>query len=431
LTKKKDLDKTTTDKRLLSRRSFIRASYGTAFSMSGASLISYSSLADSAGDYAPTWMKNPGLSLREYGSPSTHETHVVKTVLKRYGDLAPGAGVGLTPLQHLKGTITPNSLHFERSHNGVPEIDPKQHKILIHGLVERPLVFSVDDILQYPMESRQCFIECSGNSFFNSKAFPEPQQLPVSNIHGLVSCSEWTGVPLSLLLKEAGVRSTAKWIVAEGADAVAMSRSIPLEKALDDTIVALYQNSERIRPEQGYPLRLVLPGYEGNMSVKWLRRIKITDKPMHTKDETSKYTELLPDGKARQFTFFMGVKSILTQPATGLALQGPGQYELNGLAWSGHGKVTKVEISVDDGRSWVESSLCEPVLSKCLTRFKMPWHWDGSSVVLQSRAYDDKGNIQPNRMEWSKQYGAGQSYHCNAIQSWQINSDGSVTNIYL
>ena len=244
----------------------------------------------------PPWMQTPGAPFRNYGMPSAHEEAVQRGVLQPYGDLAPGAGVSMTPLHQLNGTITPNGLHFERHHNGVPDIDPAAHKLLLHGQVSRNLTFEVNDLLRYPMTSRTCFIECSGNSFFN--AFAEPQQMPCGMIHGLVSCSEWTGVSLAVLLDEAGVDPIRQsWLLAEGADSAAMSRSVPMEKAMGDAIIALYQNGERIRPEQGYPMRLLLPGFEGNMSVKWLRRLKVTDQPTHTKDETSKYTELMPDGQ--------------------------------------------------------------------------------------------------------------------------------------
>ena len=346
-------------------------------------------------------MKTPGAPFNEYGVPSPFEAHVKRAVLQPYGEMAPGTGVSLTPLQHLAGSITPNGLHFERSHNGVPQIDPEMHRIVLHGMVGRPLEFSVESLLRYPMTSTVCFIECSGNSFFNSNLFPEPMQVPVGHLHGLVSTAEWTGVPLSTLLDEAGVDAGAKWLLAEGADSAAMSRSIPLSKALDDTIVALYQNGERIRPEQGYPVRLVLPGFEGNMSVKWLRRIKVTDRPTYTKDETSKYSELRPDGKADLFTYTMGAKSTITQPATGLSMRGPGVYEVSGLAWSGHGKIERLEVSADGGASWAQAHLDEPVRSRSLTRFRLPWRWDGSPALLQSRAVDEHGNGQPTRAAWS------------------------------
>jgi len=416
---------------LLDRRLFLKAGGASVAATAVGALVPNATNAGSTREDAPSWMKTRGLSLRAYGSPSPHEKEVVRAVFKPYGDMAPGTGISLTPLQDLKGIITPNGLHFERSHNGIPEIDPAKHELVIHGMVKQPLIFSVESLLRYPMESRLRFIECSGNSDLNSNLFPEPKQVPVGHIHGAVSCAEWTGVPLAVLLEEVGVEPSAEWLLAEGADAAAMSRSIPLEKALDDTIVALYQNGERIRPEQGYPVRMVVPGFEGNMNVKWLRRIKVTDRPTHTRDETSKYTELMPNGKSRQFTFTMGVKSVITRPATGLSMQGPGLYEVSGLTWSGHGAIKKVEVSADGGKSWADAELEEPVLTRCLTRFRVPWRWEGAPTVLQSRAYDDAGNVQPDRTAWAKQYAAKQWYHCNAIQSWRINVDGSIANVYL
>lgn len=385
----------------------------------------------SIGDNMPSWMTLPGGDFTAYGEPASFEETVARTVLKPYGDLAPGAGVAMTPLQNLEGTITPNGLHFERSHNGRPGIDPERHELIIHGLVAKPLKFSYENLLRYPMASRICFVECAGNSFFNSNLFEEPMQVPVGMIHGLVSGAEWTGIPLSMLLDEAGLDARGKWILAEGADAAAMSRSIPIEKALDDAVVALYQNGERLRPEQGYPVRLLLPGYEGNMSVKWLRRIKVTAGPTHTKDETSKYSDLMADGKARQFTFRMDVKSAITRPATGLNMQGPGLYQISGLAWSGHGRIARVEVSADGGKSWSEAALDAPVLPMALTRFRLPWRWSGAPAVLQSRAIDEKGNSQLRRDVWSEQYATGQLYHCNAIQSWGIATNGEVTNVYI
>ena len=254
--------------------------------------------------------------------------------------------------------------------------------------------------------------------------------LPCGAIHGLLSCSEWTGLPLAVLLNEAGVDAGAKWLLAEGADAAGMSRSIPLSKALDDTLIALYQNGERLRPEQGYPLRLVLPGWEGNMSVKWLHRLKLTDGPTHTKDETSKYTDLMRDGKARQFTFEFGVKSVITQPSGGMTMQGPGLYELTGLAWSGAGRVAKVEVSSDGGATWRDAMLQAPVLSKSLTRFRLPWNWNGAPAMLQSRATDEKGNVQESRSAWNALYSPANRYHNTMIQTWAVNADGSVKNVY-
>ena len=376
----------------------------------------------------PPWSQTIGKPLSAYGQPSKFEASVQRAVAQPYGAIAPGTGPSRTPLHALDGTITPNALHFERHHNGVPEIDPAQHKLLIHGMVRKPLVFSMEALLRYPRTSRISFIECGGNSGLNTS--PKPPQLPAGPIHGLLSTSEWTGVPLRVLLDEAGAEPQAKWFLAEGADAAAMSHSVPLEKAFDDALVALYQNGERLRPEQGYPVRLVLPGYLGNSNVKWLRRIKLVDSPAQAKDETSKYTDPMPDGKARQFTLVMGVKSVITRPCVGTKLSGPGWYEITGLAWSGAGKIRKVDVSTDGGATWREATLQEPVFSKSATRFRIPWNWDGRAARLQSRATDDAGRVQPTRAEWLPQYMPQQRYHNNSIQTWAIESDGSIANVY-
>jgi sulfane dehydrogenase subunit SoxC len=289
-------------------------------------------------------------------------------------------------------------------------------------------VFNLAALSRYPMISRVHFIECAGNSGANSR--PKPAQINAGAIHGLASTSEWTGVPLSLLLNEAGIEPGASWVLAEGADAAAMSRSVPLAKCLDDAMVALYQNGERVRPEQGYPMRLLLPGWEGNMNVKWLRRLKVVDAPMHTKDETSKYTDLQPDGKARQFTFELGVKSIITFPSLGHKLERQGLYEISGIAWSGAGRIARVEVSADGGASWRDAALQGPILSKSFTRFRLPWEWSGGTQVLQSRATDDKGNVQPTRTAFLAHYAPGMIYHNHYIQSWGIATDGSISNVY-
>jgi sulfane dehydrogenase subunit SoxC len=411
------------------RRAFLARSA----SIAGAAAAGFASTvvraAEEAPPAVPKWMQTPGAPMRGYGQPSRFEEPVKRFVLQPYGAIAPGVGPSFTPLESLNGTITPSGLHFERHHNGVPDINPAEHQLLIHGMVQRPLVFTMEALARYPMTSRVHFIECAGNSGRNTA--PKPPQVSCGAIHGVMSCSEWTGVSLAVLLHEAGVAARASWLLAEGADAAAMSRSVPLEKALDDAMIAIYQNGERLRPEQGYPVRLLLPGWEGNMSVKWLRRIKVTDGPTHTKDETSRYTELMPDGKARQFTYEMGVKSVVTQPSAGLRMQASGNYEISGLAWSGAGKIRRTEVSVDGGASWRDAVLQEPVLSKSLTRFRLPWEWNGNRVLLQSRATDEKGNVQPTRAAWLAQYAPGQRFHNNMIQTWAIDPNGSIANVYL
>jgi sulfane dehydrogenase subunit SoxC len=374
----------------------------------------------------PAWMKLPGAGMSPYGTRSKHEDDVVRTINTAPGTV--GTGSSRTPLEHLEGIITPGALHFERHHNGIPDIDPAEHRLLIHGLVNRPLMFDLEALSRYPLVSRIQFLECSGNSAGNNS--PEPPQQSAGGIHGLVSCSEWTGVPLGILLDEAGVRRDARWIVAEGADAAAMSRSVPMSKALDDSIVAICQNGERLRPGKGYPMRLFLPGWEGNASVKWLRRIQATAEPAMTKDETSKYSDLMPDGKALQFTFPMGVKSVITSPSGGLAMQGPGLYQISGIAWSGAGRIRRVEVSADGGATWAEAALSEPPLPKALVRFRLPWRWNGGPAVLKSRAIDETGAVQPTRQALLGERGAAFRYHYHAIQSWEISAEGTVRNVY-
>ena len=385
--------------------------------------------ANAVAQEVPAWMKTPGAPMRAYGTPSKFEASVQRPFASGYPSVSPGTGSSRTPHQSLEGTITPNGLHFERHHNGVPDIDPAKHELLIHGLVTRPLVFNLASLSRYPMISRTCFIECSGNSGGNAGA--KPPQGTAGAIHGLASVSEWTGVPLSLLLNEAGIASGAQWVVAEGADSAAMTRSVPLSKIMDDAMLALYQNGERVRPEQGYPMRLLLPGWEGNMCVKWLRRLKLTDGPTHTKDETSKYSDLQTDGKARQFTFELGVKSIITFPSFGHKLDRHGVYEISGIAWSGAGRVSRVEVSADGGASWRDANLQGPILSKSFTRFRLPWEWNGTAAVLQSRAIDEKGNVQPPRKAFVSQYVLGMNYHNHYIQTWAIATDGSISNVFV
>jgi sulfane dehydrogenase subunit SoxC len=372
------------------------------------------------------WMKTPGSPFTPYGAPSRFEDKVVRVWANPPN--APGTGAARTPLHRLNGMITPNGLHFERSHSGIPDIEPDAHRLLIHGLVKRPLVFTLEALSRYPMESRIAFIECGGNG--GSLYQKDPAPLNLQALHGLVSCAEWTGVKLSTLLDEAGADPAAKWILAEGADAAGMSRSVPLAKAMDDALIALYQNGERVRPSNGYPMRLLLPGYEGNMQVKWLRRIKVTAAPTMTKDETSKYTILLPDGKSLQFVFPMEAKSVITQPSPGLTMKEPGLYEISGLAWSGYGRISNVEVSADAGKSWAPAALQQPVLSMALTRFRIPWHWDGGPAVLQSRATDESGYIQPTRSELIAKRGSKTIYHFNGITSWDVAANGEVKHVY-
>ena len=405
---------------LLHRRVFLGAAMGAAAAPVLAGAAGAEPLA------VEPWMKTPGAPFTGYGQPSRHEDKVARTFASAPG--TGGTGSSRTPHHQLAGTITPSGLHYERSHAGIPDIDPDAHRLLVHGLVKQPLVFTLDDLARYPMESHIAFLECAGNS--GALFAKEPAAGGVQAIHGLLSCSEWTGVRLAVLLEEAGIDPAATWVLAEGADASGMSRSFPLEKALDDAVVCLYQNGERVRPANGYPMRLLLPGFEGNMNVKWLRRIKLTAGPTMTKDETSKYTVLLPSGKALQFVFPMEAKSVITRPSPGLTLRGAGLYEISGLAWSGYGRVARVEVSADGGRSWGEAALQEPVLPKAVTRFRMAWQWDGGNAVLASRCTDATGYVQPDRAQLIALRGDRGQYHNNMIQSWAVAGSGEVKNVY-
>jgi sulfane dehydrogenase subunit SoxC len=379
--------------------------------------------ADNLPPNIPEWMKAPGdpMGSQLYGMPSPFEKNVVKNISKKLPQYISASG--RTPLQDLDGIITPNGLFYERHHGGVPTIDPEQHRLMLHGLVDRPLIFTIEDIRRFPSESRIHFIECSGNPVYT-----KPYGKTASDLVGLLSCAEWTGVSLKLVLQEAGLRPQAKWLVAEGADAAALTRSIPIDKCLDDAMLVYSQNGERLRPQQGYPLRLLLPGFEGNMNVKWLRRLKAVAEPVYSREETSKYTDLMPDGTAREFTFYMEAKSIITRPSGGQKLAATGFHEITGIAWSGHGKIKRADVSVDGGKNWQAATLQEPILTRCLTRFRLPWHWDGQPAVIQSRAIDETDYVQPTFAELLAVRGENSFYHNNAIQPWRIDAQGQVTN---
>jgi sulfane dehydrogenase subunit SoxC len=334
-------------------------------------------------------------------------------------------GTSLTPLQDLTGTITPSDLHFTRIHAGVPTIDPTKHKLLIHGLVDRPLEFSVDDLKRFPAVTRVHFVECSGNGRAAYRT-PKPEMTP-QQVDGMTSNSEWTGVPLATLFHEAGVQTAAKWFLAEGGDASLLDRSIPVSKGRDDALVVWGQNGEPLRPEQGFPIRLLLPGYEGNANVKWLRRIKLGAEPFMTRWETSKYTDPLPGGKIRMFSFEMDAKSIITSPAYPERLSGPGWWPIRGLAWSGRGRITRVDVSTDGGKTWLAAELLTALTNKAHVRFEHMWQWNGNESLIMSRATDDQGYVQPTMAQLKAVRGPGTDYHFNSIRAWRVARDGVVT----
>jgi sulfane dehydrogenase subunit SoxC len=338
----------------------------------------------------------------------------------------------LTPLDKMVGNLTASGLHFERHHNGIPTIDPAKHVLVVHGMVDKPLKFTMEDTKRFPSVTRRHFIECSGNGLTEWK---KPTMKTVQGTHGLLSTSEWTGVQFATIAREVGLKDGSAWVLAEGADAAMMTRSIPLEKMLGDAMLAYGQNGEAIRPEQGYPLRLLLPGYEGNTHIKWLQRLEVSDKPFMTREETSKYTDLMANGKARQFTLTMDAKSVITFPSGDMKLPRAGFYNIAGFAWSGHGRIQSVDVSIDGGKSWYPARIESAAEPMCTVRFSFPWMWDGKPAVLQSRCTDDTGYIQPTLQQLVAirgDHGATASvYHLNAIQSWGIAADGSVTNVHV
>jgi sulfane dehydrogenase subunit SoxC len=328
----------------------------------------------------------------------------------------------------LHGTLTPNALFYEVHYGGIPAIDPAEHRLLVHGLVERPMLFTMEDLKRFPSVSVTHFLECAGNSFFEWQEGSGGET--VQQTAGLTSCAEWTGVPVATILREVGIQPGGAWMLAEGADAAGHDRSIPVAKAMHDGLLAYAANGEDLRPSQGYPLRLLLPGFEGNTNVKWLRRLKVGTEPWHTRQETSHYADLMPDGISREFTFVMEAKSVITFPSGGQRIPGAGFWEISGLAWSGRGRIARVDVSTDGGASWSPAVLQDPVLPMAWTRFRFPWEWDGQPARLQSRAIDETGYVQPTLAQLVEARGVNSFYHFNGIQTWDVAADGEVTNVY-
>ena len=419
---------------LTDRRKFLFA----AGSLAGA--VSSSALAQPAGQKAPPGAihfdvpadptKEQGRAVLAdggYGSRSQFESEV----RWRFPTANEYTSWSMTPLDKMLGNLTASGLHFERHHGGIPTIDPAKHTLVVHGMVDTPKKFSMADLRRFPSVARKHFIECSGNGLTE---WNKPTLKTVQGTHGLISTSEWTGVQFATLAREFGLKDGSAWVLAEGADAAVMTRSIPMEKMLKDALIVFGQNGEALRPEQGYPLRLVLPGYEGNTHIKWLRRMEISDKPFMTREETSKYTDLLADGRARMFSLEMEAKSVITFPSGEMKLPGPGFYNIQGLAWTGRGRVQSVDVSVDDGKTWYPAHLGSVPEHICTVRFTFPWMWDGKPAVLQSRCTDETGYVQPTLKQLIAIRGSngpfGSIYHLNAIQSWAINEAGDVSNVH-
>ncbi len=367
-----------------------------------------------------------GVDARPYGHPSEFEKSVVRRSVP-WLTADPISSVNFTPLHDLDGIITPSGLCFERHHAGIAEVDPAEHRLMINGLVDRQIVFTMADLMRFPRENHVYFLECAANSGMEWRG---AQLNGCQFTHGMIHNLMYTGVPLKLLLEEAGVKTNGKWLMPEGADASAMTRSIPMAKAMEDCLVAFKMNGEALRPEQGYPLRLVVPGWEGNMWIKWLRRLEVGDEPWHHREETSKYTDLMENGKARRFTWEMDAKSVITNPSPQAPLlHRKGQTVITGIAWSGRGTIDRVDVSIDGGRNWHTARIDGPSLDKSMHRFYYDFDWDGSPLLLQSRAMDSTGYVQPTKNQLRAARGTNSIYHNNGIQTWHVKANGEVENV--
>ncbi len=375
----------------------------------------------------PDWSRylGDGVASHPYGKPSEFEAQVVRRNVEWLNATRESA-VNFTPIHALDGIITPNGLCFERHHGGTAIVDPADYQLMIHGLVDKPLILTLDDLQRLPRINRMYFCECAANSGMEWRG---AQLNGAQFTHGMVHCVMYTGVPLKIILEAAGIKTNAKWILAEGGDAAAMNRSIPLPKALDDCMIAFKMNGEALREENGYPARLVVPGWEANLWIKWIRRIEVGDQPWHAREETSKYTDLLENGTARRFTFVMDAKSVITSPSPQAPLKYKGQNVISGIAWSGRGTIKRVDVTLDGGRNWVAARLDGPVLPKALTRFYVDLDWTGQDLLLQSRAMDETGYVQPTKAELRKVRGVNSIYHNNGIQTWHVQANGEVENV--
>jgi sulfane dehydrogenase subunit SoxC len=423
------------------RRDFVRSAFAAALAGAAApaALAQATRAPEGSGDAhileLPAHSKGLGQAVATsgYGKPSQYEANVQRRPSPGLTQTAQ-ASVSFAPLQSLFGIVTPNGLHFERHHQGWWDVDPSKHRLMINGsdekMLRKPLVFTVDEIMRLPSVSRFHFIECGANTGmeWGNVAVPTCQYT-----HGMLSCSEFTGVPLKTLLDMAGADyRRGRYLLAEGADGSSMTRTVPMELVESGEVFVAYgQNGEMLRPENGYPLRLVVPGVQGVSWVKYLRRIEVGDQPYGSKDEAIHYIDLMPGGLHRQYTSTQECKSVITTPSGGQVLLDRGFHQISGLAWSGRGKVRRVDVSVDGGRNWRTARLQEPVMRKCLARFSLGWVWDGKPAILQSRATDDTGYVQPGYRQLRAVRGTRSIYHNNAIQSWLVQESGEVANVQL
>lgn len=425
MSKHTGIDETDMDDKT-SRRGFLTGALAAGGAVAGTALAAQT--ADPAITELQPWARDlgDGVGVRPYGHPAPQEANVIRRNVP-WLTADPISSVSFTPLHELEGIITPNGLCFERHHGGIAEVDPAMHRIMINGLVDRELVFTMEDLRRFPRENHTYFLECAANS---GMEWAGAQLNGCQFTHGMIHNVMYTGVPLRLLLEEAGVQTEGKWIMVEGADASGLNRSIPMEKALDDCLVAFAQNGEALRPEQGYPVRLVVPGWEGNMWIKWLRRIEVGDQPWQAREETSKYTDLMANGLARRFTWIMDAKSVITNPSPQAPItHGPGPTVLTGVAWSGRGTIPRVDVTLDGGANWHEARMSGPSFEKSMHRFYYEFDWDGSPLLLQSRAHDSTGYVQPTKNQLREIRGESSIYHNNGIQTWYVNEQGEAENV--
>lgn len=410
-----------------SRRAFLR----TAGLAAGGAVIGTAVAAQTADpliaevqDYAS--ITGDGVDAFPYGLPISHESDVVRRTVS-WLTADPISSINFTPIHALDGTITPQGCAFERHHSGAIELTKDDYRLMISGLVDRPLVFTWEDLQRFPRENHVYFCECAANS---GMEWGGAQLNGAQFTHGMIHNMEYSGIPLRTLLAEAGVQTEGRWVYVEGHDASSNGRSIPLEKALDDVLVAFAANGEALRKEHGYPVRLVVPGWEGNMWVKWVRRIGVTANAVESREETSKYTDMMPDGRARKWTWVMDAKSIITAPSPQKPItHGTGPLVISGLAWSGRGAITSVDVSLDGGVNWQTARLANPGQKFALTRFYLELQWDGAPMLLQSRATDDTGYVQPTKDALRAIRGLNSVYHNNGIQTWAVYENGAVENV--
>ncbi|WP_372604560.1 sulfite dehydrogenase [Actibacterium sp.] len=412
------------------RRGFLKAS------LAAGGAVAAGGMAHAAGDPLITeiqpWAQQlgDGVDATPYGLPIKYESDVIRRNVP-WLTADPISSINFTPIHALDGTITPQGCAFERHHSGAIELRKEDYRLMINGLVDTPLVFTYDDLERFPRINKVFFLECAANT---GMEWAGAQLNGAQFTHGMIHNMEYSGVSLRTLLEEAGLDAAGdlkdKWIYVEGADASSNGRSIPMEKALDDCMIAFKANGEALRMEHGYPVRLVVPGWEGNMWVKWLRRIEVTDAPVESREETSKYTDTLADGTSRKWTWVMDAKSVVTSPSPQSPIKhGPGPLVITGLAWSGRGAIERVDVSTDGGKNWQTARLAQPGQPMALTRFYLDIDWDGSEMFLQSRAMDSTGYVQPTKTQLREVRGLNSIYHNNCIQTWWVKANGEAENV--